>query len=372
MASSVSSEFITSNGNKFDMNGKSFYFSGTNNYYLQYSSKNTIDNVFRQAKSMHLKVMRIWGFMDGNQINNIVLQSAPGVYNESGFKNFDYIIKKAKESEIKLIIPFVNNWNDFGGMNQYVKWSGAEGHDDFYKNESCRTAYKNYINYFLNRVNTYTGVEYKNDPTIMTWELANEPRCQSDPSGDTIYNWAKEMSSYVKNIDKNHLVAVGDEGFFKMKSSDWSYNGSEGVDWDRLITIPNIDYGTVHLYPDNWGKSSDWGTQWIKDHINAANAVNKPMVLEEYAVKYNKDSVYKIWGDTLEKNGADGVMFWILRADNLDKKSDPNPDKFGVVYPSSTASVIMKTADEMNYKSGDHVNSYLANIKAFFNNKCVK
>ncbi|WVZ83719.1 hypothetical protein U9M48_030839 [Paspalum notatum var. saurae] len=38
----------------------------------------------------------------------------------------------------------------------------------------------------LTRINTITNDAYMDDPTILAWELINEPRCHSDPSGNTL------------------------------------------------------------------------------------------------------------------------------------------------------------------------------------------
>jgi mannan endo-1,4-beta-mannosidase len=35
----------------------------------------------------------------------------------------------------------------------------------------------------VTRINTITN---EADPTILAWELIDEPRCHSDPSGDTL------------------------------------------------------------------------------------------------------------------------------------------------------------------------------------------
>jgi mannan endo-1,4-beta-mannosidase len=60
---------------------------------------------------------------------------------------------------------------DYGGMDVYVKQiAGSANHDLFYTNAAVQTAFKNYIKTFVGR--------YVNEPTIMAWELANEPRCK--------------------------------------------------------------------------------------------------------------------------------------------------------------------------------------------------
>lgn len=361
-------DFVTTDGNKFQINGEDFYFAGTNNYYLPYAPHYMVDDVFRQAEAMGLKVMRTWGFIDGEKSCDLALQPEMGVYDEPSFENFDYAVAKAKEAGIRLVIPFINNWTEFGGMEQYLRWTGMtadeakNNHDQFYTNEQCKTAYKNYINHFLNRTNSITGVKYKDDPTIMTWELTNEARCTSDTTGDTLYNWTKEMSEYIKSIDSKHLVALGDEGFFNRDGNkyNWDYNycGGTGVDWERIMTIPSIDYGTFHLYPDGWGKTVDWANQWIKDHLEVADSVNKPAVLEEFGIKSDRDNVYKTWTDMMLNGGGDGSMFWILAGVGFDGKEEyPDYDGFTVRYPSTTATVLSKHAADMTAKSGSNSES---------------
>lgn len=365
------SNFVTRQGDKLMLNGKEFRFSGTNNYYFHYRSNAMIDDVMDNASKMGLKVIRCWGFIDGTgeaktTVPKIEMQPSMGQYSESGFERLDYAIKKANEKGIKLVIVLVNNWDDFGGMNAYVNWvKDPKRHDGFYTNETIKSAYKAYVKHMLNRVNSYTGVKYMDDPTIMTWELTNEARCESDPSGNTLFNWAKEMSEYVKSIDNKHLVALGEEGFIKdSKSTVLEYNGSKGLDWGKMITLPTIDYGTVHLYPDYWG--DPWkdgvkaGCDWLKAHAELAKAANKPVVFEEYGVLdtsvTNRDYAYQTWNDLAYQLGYSGSMFWLLTGiDDLTPDAEglyPNNDSLRIVYNkkenASTVKIFEENAKLMN------------------------
>jgi endo-1,4-beta-mannosidase len=348
-------DFVQRQGTKFILNGKAFYVVGTNNYYLNFKPNNMIDDVINDAAAMDLKVIRCWGFCDGEVKDGIVMQPQLGIYDESGFERLDYTIFQAGQKNLKIVLPLVNNWNPFGGMNQYVQWTGGGSHDDFYIRPAIKDAFKKYIHYMLNRTNSYSKIQYKNDPTIMTWELANEPRCQSDTTGDTLINWADEMSSYIKSLDPNHLVALGDEGFYNRtgQGNDWMRNGTEGVDWDRLLTLKNLDYGTFRLYIENWSKNIDWGRQWIIEHIQEAHSAGKPCVLEEfgYTNQALRDSAYTLWLNTIYENNGNGDIFWILTGIQEDSTDYPDHDGFRVLHPSSTAKVISEHAQKMNEKS---------------------
>ncbi|KAG8383355.1 hypothetical protein BUALT_Bualt04G0003800 [Buddleja alternifolia] len=180
--------FIRSRGIHFMLHGSPFYA-----YWLMYeaadpSQRHKVSAALRQAAGRGLTVARTWAFSDGGYRP---LQYAPGSYNEQMFKGLDFVVSEARRYGIKLILSLVNNYESFGGKKQYVNWGRSKGHyltsdDDFFTNSLVKGFYKNHIRTVLNRYNTITGVVYKNDPTIMAWELMNEARCTSDPSGRTI------------------------------------------------------------------------------------------------------------------------------------------------------------------------------------------
>jgi mannan endo-1,4-beta-mannosidase len=358
-------DFVTVNGTDFQINGKPFYFAGANNYYLFYKPLSNLVEVLDDAQNLGLTVIRTWGFCDGSY--SYSFQTAPGVYSEARFQWFDRIIKEASDRNLKLIVPLVNNWDDFGGMCQYVKWCGlpdaaqcdadepwpferpTEVHDMFYTDICTKNLYKQYVAYFLNRVNTLTGVAYKDDPTIFAWELANEPRCRSDTTTATLNAWIGEMSAYVKSIDPNHLATPGGDGGYKDKLSDptwsWWYHGNEGQDFIENHQWPDVDFATFRHYPEP-GKFDDVDINlWIQQHVeDSHNLIGKPVVMEEFGSQSNKAADFTNYYSQLETRGANGDTFWLL-ADHL----KPGDDGYFVSCPeNAVCSVISVHADYMN------------------------
>lgn len=362
-AETYTNEFVTTENGKFMYLGKEFRFLGTNNYYLHYKDNLMVESVLDAASEAGFNVIRMWGFFDGWEQENIgnkaYMQPEKNKYDmpkdAEGFSDcwerLDYVVNQAKMRDIKLVIAFTNYWTDFGGITQYLKWEGlnTEKKSQFYTNEGCKQAYKNYVSYFLNRTNRYTGTRYTDDSTIMAWELINEPRNQYG-SPDVVTAWATEMSAYVKSIDKNHLVAIGEEGTLSDRT-DLAYNGlgedmysgDEGVDYDALMGIDTIDFGTYHLYPESWGAADsplEWGEKWIKDHIAIAKKHNKPTVLEEFGIsaltQRNRELIYSQWAQTVYDEGGAGLMFWMLAGvdtGTCDEDGNyPDYDGFRLIY----------------------------------------
>ncbi|EMS54429.1 Mannan endo-1,4-beta-mannosidase 1 [Triticum urartu] len=218
--------FVRAQGPRFVINGSPYYANGFNAYWLMTmaadpAQRGKVTSALSQAAARGLSVARTWAFSDGG---SNALQYAPGSYNENTFKGLDFVLSEARKNGIKVILSLVNNYDTFGGKKQYVEWARGRGQavgseDDFFTNSLVKGFYKNHVKTVLTRVNTVTGVAYKNDPTILAWELMNEPRCQSDLSGRTIQSWIREMAAHVKSIDGNHMLEAGLEGFYGASSS---------------------------------------------------------------------------------------------------------------------------------------------------------
>ncbi|KAJ3696762.1 hypothetical protein LUZ61_000467 [Rhynchospora tenuis] len=311
----------------------------------EYNRTKVVD-VLSEAAANGLTVCRSWAFADGG---DRALQLSPGVYDEHVFQALDYVISEAKNQGIRLILSLVNNFKDFGGRAQYVKWAQQAGAlvnntDDFYTNELVKQYYKDHIKRVLTRINSITQMAYRDDPTIMAWELINEPRCASDPSGKTVHTWVQEMANYTKSIDEKHLLEVGMEGFYGY-SNQYNPPGFNriGTDYIRTNLIKEIDFATIHAYPDLWlsGKSEeiqkDFVQQWIWNHLLVSTKIlQKPLVFTEFGksgkdpgfTESNRDTFLEAIYNTIynlarTSNGTlAGGLIWQLLAEGMDSYSD--------------------------------------------------
>jgi mannan endo-1,4-beta-mannosidase len=344
--------FVTARRGRFYVGQQPWRFSGTNTYYLHYKSHFMIDDALGAAAAMGLRVIRVDTFMDGAGQEGVALQPEPFSYDEESFDRIDYSVWKAGQLGLRLVVTLTNNWPDFGGIPQYATWFDAE-HDDFFRRTDIKDCYRAWVRHVLKRRNRYTGMPNTQDPTVMTWELANEPRCQSDKSGDTLVEWADEMSRLVKSLAPSQLVAVGDEGFYGIPGHEsYPYSDWEGVAWKRLTALPAVDYGTVHLYPEAWGQAPGWGEPWIRDHIRDGRKLGKPVVIEEYGIgdQTVRDALYAAWTGAVEEEGGAGDQFWLLTGLQDDGTLYPDYDGLRITYPSATATLLAEHAARMAAK----------------------
>src|SRR6185295_7387033 len=136
----------------------------------RYMNNARIDAHFTRLQQDKVSVVRLWMF--SHEIWH-GFESSKGVYNEAEFMLFDYIIESARAHDIMLIPVFENFWEAYGGIDTRLAWEGLTGghpgRGKFFNKTicpGCFTSYKNYITYALNRVNHYSGVRYKDEPSI--------------------------------------------------------------------------------------------------------------------------------------------------------------------------------------------------------------
>ncbi|KAF8883237.1 glycoside hydrolase, partial [Infundibulicybe gibba] len=353
----------TTNGPKFEIDGKPFAFVGANSYWLPLlTTTDDVDATFKEMQEAGVKVVRTWGF---NAINATELAGAKSsgltyyqvwdgpdwTLNDGpqGLQRLDYVINTAGKYGIKIILAFTNNWVGYGGAELYINWIAGSGstHDVFYTNKKIISSFQRYVNVIVNR--------YKASPNIFAWELVNEARCLGDlPSGpacvpgtNLLNTWYKQQSNFVRSLDPHHMITTGGEGHFFWKHpvafwfnhtlvSDYNFNGQAGEDFDLDLTLPNIDFGTyvtnfttlaIPHSPDFPGSNftvESWGLGWIDDHVRSAARAQKPLILEEFGLGglENKSSIYPAWVNrALETEHA--IMPWQFGATGL-KESGGN------------------------------------------------
>lgn len=250
--------------------------------------------------------------------SSLALQPEQGVYNEEAFAGLDYIIERAGFYGIKLILTFSNQWTTADSKVNYLEWGNSTDNTNaFFTDETIRQFYQDHINTMVNRNNTITGVQYKNDPTIMAWNLMNEVRCECFPESlfpayptnveclpecaDALDSWVQIMSNYTKTVDPNHLVTIGYEGYWGQYDERVQYNpgngwaGLTGQNFTLNMAHDSIDYTSVHFWPDSWfadqqninTDQQEFLNSWVLQHAQVATDLGKPLVMSEFGKSVN-------------------------------------------------------------------------------------
>ena len=317
--------FVTRVGTRLMLDGKQFRFAGGDLDYLAlasdsfgkigaadiyYPSHQMIDDAFATLNKMNGTVTRVWS--SASQGCALCVEPEQGKFNEAALKQLDYVVYSAGKHHVRLILLFVDPWGYYtGGIEQYKKWRGG---GDFFRDPALIADYKLYITTLIHRKNTFNGVMYRDDPSILAWQPGNEMR-------DAPIEWEREIAHYIKSLDRHHLII--------------SSNDVHGVETDRA-TIPEIDILSRHCYPYFGGDAS-----WTLERDSAlAKKANKVLVVDEFGwdahngtVEQLKSHLNAILGDP----GIAGDLFWALRAkkDNGEYMAVPGAmgDWWALYYP---------------------------------------
>lgn len=193
-------------------------------------------------------------------------------YGPDGLERLDYVVSRCEKLGLKLVLPFVNTWADWGGIQKYITAFGGP-QQGFYVDDKVKQVYKDWVLLLVNR--------YKSSPAIFSWQLGNEPRCDGCDT-TVITKWAAEISSMIKAADPHHMVSLGDEGWFAMGgpyrddegTESVAYSSNGGVDYIANMDIPTLDYATFHAYPTGWGYTEKWANTWIRQHDEVGEKVS--------------------------------------------------------------------------------------------------
>ncbi|KAI1342813.1 carbohydrate-binding module family 1 [Xylariaceae sp. FL0016] len=328
----AATDFPHADGTLFNIDGETKYYAGTNSYWIGFLTNDAdVDTALDALVDSGLKILRVWGFNDvtsdpgSGTVYYQLLSSSGSTINTgaNGLQRLDYVVSAAEARGIKLIINFVNNWDDYGGISAYVSAFGGS-HETWYTNEAAQAQYQAYIAAVVSR--------YAASPAVFAWELANEPRCNGCDTS-VITTWAGATSAYIKGLDPDHMVALGDEGFGLDGDGSYPYQYTEGVDFVANLAVETLDFGTFHLYPSSWGTTYDWGNAWIEAHAAACLAAGKPCLFEEYGSLEDQCDIEGKWQDTaLAADGMSADLFWQL---GTTISTGQTPDDTFTIYTGS-------------------------------------
>ena len=336
---------------QFVRDGKPYYFVGANFWYGailgsegEGGNRERLHKELDFLKSIGINNLRVLVGADGeNGIKTRVepsLQVAPGVYNDTILAGLDYFMNELRERDMTAVLYLNNSWEWSGGYSVYLQWSGhgdavvpavdgwpayMEYVKQFPQSDSAKALFANHVNYIVSRTNRYNQIKYVDDPTIMSWQIGNEPRAFSDENKEPFARWMADVAAQIKSLDPNHMVSSGSEG-------SWGCEMDMNL-FEKIHADPNINYLNIHIWPYNWSwvkadslkellpRAKENTKKYIDDHMIIARKYSKPIVLEEFGFPRDgfsfskeapttaRDEYYRYVFDLIRQDRESGGLF---------------------------------------------------------------
>ena len=334
----VKHSFIkVNNEGQFIRDGKPYYYVGTNFWYGailgsegEGGNRERLHKELDFLKNIGINNLRVLVGADGeNGVKTRVepsLQVAPGVYNDTILAGLDYFMNELRKRDLN------NSWEWSGGYSMYLQWSGhgkavvpavdgwpayMEYVKQFQQSDSAKALFANYVKDIITRTNRYNKIRYVDDPTLMSWQIGNEPR--------PFAQWMADVASLIKSLDPNHMVSSGSEGLWGCENDITLF--------EKIHADANIDYLNIHVWPYNWGwvkadslmellpQAKENTKKYIDEHMVVAKKYHKPVVLEEFGFprdgfKFSKESstnardeYYRYVFDLIRQDRESGGLF---------------------------------------------------------------
>ncbi|NII25290.1 glycoside hydrolase family 5 protein [Pseudoflavitalea sp. X16] len=153
-------------------------------------------------------------------------------------KLMDYLLMKMKERRMKFLLTPIAYW----GNGYPEPDEPTPGFARKYGKGTCLThpdaikAQENYLYQFMNHVNSYSGIAYKDDPDIIAFEISNEPH-HGGP--------ADSVTLFIKRM----IAAIRKSGCKKPVF----YNISHSIHFAGAYFKAGIEGGTFQWYPTGLG-----------------------------------------------------------------------------------------------------------------------
>lgn len=309
--------FVTRSGSQLMLDGRPFRFSGPNVEWLglsgygplnfepgqneRFPSHYEIDDALATAKEMGATVVRAQTLGDTVGCANC-LEPTLGHFNPQAFRVMDYAIARARDYGLKVIPEFQGDARAEHVGSTADIFSSWRGGANFWTDPTVIGDFENHIAHIVNHVNSYTGVVYRNDPTILGWMDCNV--C-SAATGAATTNWVATVSSFVKRLDPHHLFLD---------------NAASSV-LDQALALPTVDTYSLEIYP-HWSQFYGLPPEQILalPHQLAAQAAaaGKVWLMSEFGwdktdVPTAGDLQTFLDGITADRN-ISGDLFWALEA----------------------------------------------------------